>query len=205
MRLDYATIAMMEDNDASQDRQPDAGGGLGIVFLDIDGVLNSPDWFGHWPPKDEVTAGIDVRNLALVADTYLDPVAVQRLNRLADKAEIVISSSWRYGFTVEEIRWMLERRGFRGTISGAIPALREGPGREIRAWLEQNDDPGNPRPFCVVDDYCRDMREVGGHTVETTDRSQPLRSRVTGLLDEHIEQILAMLAGDRQGTGRPAP
>ncbi len=187
----------MDGNDAAADRWHDAEDRPGIVFLDIDGVLNSPDWFGHWPPKDEVTDGIDVSDLALVADTYLDPVAVQRLNRLAGKAEIVIASSWRYGFTVDQIRWMFERRGFRGTVAGAIPQLRERPGREIRAWLEQNEDPENPRPFCVVDDYCRDLDEVEGHTVETTDRSQALRSRVTGLLDEHIEQILTMLAGNR--------
>ncbi len=168
--------------------------GPGIVFLDIDGVLNSPDWFGHWPPKDEITAGIDVRDLALVAETYLDPVAVQRLNRLTGKADIVISSSWRRGFTVDEIRWMLERRGFRGTVAGAIPVLREGLGGEIRAWLEQNEDPDSPRQFCVVDDYCGDLDEVEGHTVETTDRPQPLGTRVTGLLDEHIEQILTLLA-----------
>ncbi len=97
----------MAENDALADQQRHAEGRTGIVFLDIDGVLNSPDWFGHWPPKDEVTAGIDVRDLALVADMYLDPVAVQRLNRLAGKAEIVITSSWRRGFTAAEIRWML--------------------------------------------------------------------------------------------------
>ncbi len=172
-----------------------------IVFLDIDGVLNSPDWFGHWPPKDETTAGIDVRDLALVADTYLDPAAVERLNRLEGRAEFVISSSWRRGFTVEEIRWMLERRGFRGTIVGAVPNLHEGLGRDIQAWLEQNQDPDEPRPFCVVDDFCRDLHELEGHTVETTDRSQPNRGRVTGLLDEHIEKILAVLVRDRPATG----
>ncbi len=192
--LDYATISAVDRNDV---------GAPGIVFLDIDGVLNSPDWFGSWPPEDELTAGIDARDLALVADIYLDPDAVQRLNRLTAKAEIVISSSWRYGYTVEEIRWMLERRGFRGTIAGATPSLHESRGQEIRAWLEQNEDPDNPRPFCVVDDYCQDMDGVEGHTVETTDRSQPLRARVTGLLDQHIEQILTMLASDRLAGGRP--
>ena len=181
---------------ATTDRQCDVEVGSGIVFLDIDGVLNSPDWFGHWPPKNETAAGIDVRGLALVADTYLDPVAVQRLNRLAGKAEIVISSSWRHGFTVDQIRWMLERRGFRGTIAGATPALHQGRGHEIRAWLEQNEDPDSPRPFCVVDDYCGDMDEVEGHTVETTDRSRPLGPRITGLLDEHVEQILTLLGSD---------
>jgi hypothetical protein len=186
----------MDGKDALADRQRRPEGGMGVLFLDVDGVLNSPDWFGHWPPKDEVTAGIDVRNLALVADTYLDPLAVQRLNRVAGKAEIVISSSWRYGYTLDEIRWMLERRGFRGTIVGMTPVLRLSRGREIRAWLEQDEVPGRPRPFCVIDDYCRDMDEVEGHTVETTDRSQPHASRVTGLLDEHVEQILIVLAND---------
>ncbi len=170
------------------------------MFLDIDGVLNSAHWFGHWPPKDEVTAGIDVRDLAQVADTYLDPAAVQRLNRLTGKAEIIIASGWRYGFTVDQIRWMFERRGFRGTIVGATPKLRERREREIRAWIEQNEVPGNPRPFCVVDDFCRDLDELAGHTVETADRSAPSGYRVTGLLDEHVEKILALLAGPRPAT-----
>ncbi len=185
------------DGTTSTDHERDAEGERGIVFLDIDGVLNSPGWFGHWPPKDEVKAGIDVRDLALVTDTYLDPVAVQRLNRLAGKAEIVISSSWRYGFTVDQIRWMFERRGFHGSVTGATPKLRESRGGEILAWLKSKEHLGDPGPFCVVDDYCRDMGEVRGHTVETADRSQPLGYRVTGLLDEHVDQILAMLATDR--------
>ncbi len=107
----------MDGADAPADRQPDGEVEHRILFLDIDGVLNSPEWFGHWPPKGETTAGIDVRDLALVADTYLDPAAVRRLNRLAAKAEIVISSSWRYGFTVDQIRW-IERRARRPMRTG---------------------------------------------------------------------------------------
>jgi hypothetical protein len=59
---------------------------LKVIFLDVDGVLNSR---GKW-------AGCDLANLT-DSGTRIDPLAVARLKRIVDAtdAKIVVSSTWR--------------------------------------------------------------------------------------------------------------
>lgn len=64
-----------------------------VIFLDIDGVLNSHAWaqFGHGPTEDGTCS---------VETLKWDPVAVANLRTVAEEtgASIVISSAWRgYG------------------------------------------------------------------------------------------------------------
>ena len=77
-----------------------------VVFLDFDGVLNSKEFFKS-PRHEESEAGA------------LDPEAIARLNRLlaATGAVVVISSSWRHGYTVGALASMLESRGFVGAYT----------------------------------------------------------------------------------------
>lgn len=59
-----------------------------IIFLDIDGVLNSNDWYVRTRGKEKVDKG------------DIDPSAISLLNVIIDKtsAKIVMSSSWRTDF-----------------------------------------------------------------------------------------------------------
>ena len=56
-----------------------------IVFLDIDGVLNSEEWFDKCFNSD------------YICDSDIDPDAINRLIKFLDdtNAKIVLSSSWR--------------------------------------------------------------------------------------------------------------
>ena len=76
-----------------------------IIFLDIDGVLNSEKWYIE----------IFDKNLYPNLENYplceFDPLAIEQLNLLTDKtnAKIVISSTWRMGRTIDELKNIFAR------------------------------------------------------------------------------------------------
>lgn len=99
-----------------------------IVFLDIDGVLT------HFGSQER-----------------LDPESIAHLNRLLDvtTAAMVLTSSWRDAYGVEETQRRLEQHGFRGRIEGVAPVLPAATrSDEIAAYLAAHDCPR----FVIVDD-----------------------------------------------------
>jgi hypothetical protein len=117
-----------------------------VIFLDIDGVL-AP--IHHW-------------------DRYgdLDPACIRVLNEIAAQgsADVVVSSTWRYGRTVAQLQAMLDAQGFTGRVIGMTPTGLPGAGRgdEIAAWLEAHAVDG----FVIIDDHL-DMGALGAHLVQT--------------------------------------
>ena len=117
-----------------------------MVFLDIDGVL-APirDW-----------------------DRYgdLDPACIQVLNDIvaSGQADVIVSSTWRYGKTVAELQEMLEAQGFTGRIVDKTPTGTPGAdrGEEIAAWLAEHAVGG----YVIIDDHV-DMGELRSHLVQT--------------------------------------
>ena len=113
-----------------------------IIFLDIDGVLNHTLWF-----QSEERKLISSENSRAM---WFDPKSVALLNELTDatQAYIVISSSWREGYPLEELVAILESQGVTGEIIDQTPSftfkqLTPVPylvprGCEIQAWLEQH-------------------------------------------------------------------
>lgn len=111
-----------------------------ILFLDIDGVLNnySPYFkYGEAKSKDEYYKEI-----------Y--PELIEILNRIVKETDckIVISSSWRIIFSVEEITAMFKIRNFNGEIIDSTPILWKERGLEIQEWLNNN----KTEKFAIVDD-----------------------------------------------------
>jgi hypothetical protein len=113
-----------------------------IIFLDIDGVLNSKKFFcsdcAYAHPDDN-----------------LDPYAIKKLNRIIDQtgAKVVISSSWRLGKSIAELDKILCRNGFKGDIIDKTEDLvsqRKTRGYEIRLWLDHH---SNIESFVVIDDF----------------------------------------------------
>src|SRR3972149_2836843 len=92
-----------------------------VIFLDIDGVL------------------APIRQWDRYGD--LDPACIQVLNEIAARggADIVVSSTWRYGKTVAELREILEAAGFTGRVLDKTPTGAPGadPGEEIAARLAE--------------------------------------------------------------------
>lgn len=156
-----------------------------ILFLDIDGVLNSQEWFMMRSSRGE--EGDDI-----------DPSAVALLNQILERSSclIVISSTWRIFHSIEEISKILRDRGFAypGSIISSTPDLSKkehGPlwkpaqrGDEIVEWRSSH---GHVGPFAVLDDD-GDMDAVIDHFVQT--------SNPTGLLEEHVADVLRLLSGD---------
>jgi HAD domain in Swiss Army Knife RNA repair proteins len=121
-----------------------------VVFVDIDGVL-AP--IHRW-------------------DRYgdLDPACIAVLNEIVARgqADVVVSSTVRYGKSVAELQAMLDAEGFRGRVVdktpiGAVGAER---GEEIAAWLATHAVNG----FVIIDDH-EDMGALRSHLVQT----QPAR------------------------------
>jgi predicted transcriptional regulator len=166
-----------------------------ILFLDIDGVLNSDSWY-----KTEKWKLLYKKYGVDQAD--FDPKLVQKLNLIVQSTdcEIVISSAWRLTFSIEEIKNFLTNSGFlyRDKMFDKTPSLMykkyssnkiyneinpriEGRGSEIDAWLREHKE---IESFVIVDDNS-DMKPHMDKLVKTSIRH--------GLQDKDVEQIIKIL------------
>lgn len=155
-----------------------------VIFLDFDGVLNSTDYF-EGMHTDLGPAWQDGE------DKVLDGVAIERLNRIVERtgAKVVVSSAWRLGRTARRLQRLLAGRGFEGEVIGVTERIwldtpdrseRER-GEEIAEWLGRHPA---VELFVILDDDS-DMGHLRHRLVRT--------SHDHGLLDEHVEQAVAML------------
>jgi hypothetical protein len=117
-----------------------------VIFLDFDGVL-AP--IRRWDRYED-----------------LDPACVQVLNEIVARclADIVVSSTWRYGKTVAELQEILDANGFAGCVLDKTPTGPPGTdrGEEIAAWLAEHDVAG----YVIIDDHVV-MGELRTHLVLT--------------------------------------
>lgn len=142
-----------------------------IVFLDFDGVVNSGAWLAErGPVTDEerrlaatappdalpdYVVGSAMERSHLHSIRSIDPGAIEHLNalvRLTD-AHVVVSSTWRHGYTLNGLRWLLSARGFVGQVIGVTPSdpRHQIRGEEIQAWLDLLGSPLHVR-FVILDD-----------------------------------------------------
>ena len=152
-----------------------------IVFLDIDGVLNSVDWYIRRKAMEEQLGAMPRRH------REIDPAAVERLNRLleATGAEVVISSTWRRLHSLREIEEYLRACGYHGPrLLDDTPVLCTLRGLEIQDWLDHARDDITPDDIVILDDDS-DMEHLEDRLV--------LTRHTTGLLDEHVERAIEML------------
>lgn len=175
-----------------------------ILFLDIDGVLNSHDW---WQRRDNSLRKLNPKTREEEAELELDPEAIERLNRVTELtgAVIVVSSTWRTGGAKKwsNAQAMLVYRGLRGEIvdktpelfqhvgerleSGHQPHRRADRGLEIQAWLTAHPE---VERFAIVDDDS-DMAHLRPYLVKTH-----MDGDDGGLQDEHVERLVALLGSD---------
>jgi hypothetical protein len=103
-----------------------------IIFLDIDGVLNSESWYHY----------INDRRTGQ-RDDEIDPATVARLNSIVDGsgANVVISSVWRNDYLFKPLLRILKNKGFIGEVIGRTgygceQCVR---GNEIQQWMKENE------------------------------------------------------------------
>ena len=113
-----------------------------VIFLDIDGVLNSQYMYQHY--KDDIIS---------TPSGKLSKMAIENLNSLTDAtdAKLVISSTWRFDDKVIE---SLREAGITGTIlgitgRGCACCLR---GNEIRTWIHENIEDRDYHNYLILDD-----------------------------------------------------
>lgn len=145
---------------------------MNIIFLDIDGVLTSA----------RVHVAEDTRGMWSVFDRH----AVQFLNRIAEEwaAEYVVSSTWRKLVNEQDLKFMLNNAGWRGTfhVNWATPVFNSGRrGEEIEAWMQTYYPDILPENYIILDDDA-DMLE---HHMDRLVRTDP----EDGMLFRHYQQI----------------
>lgn len=148
-----------------------------VLFLDFDGVIQ-------------------------LGDERRFQGSIERLNAIvrATAAVVVVSSSWRYGRTAQDLQQMLAARGFHGIVFCKTPEpfpaerrdgnnlhLAHPRGLEIREWLDAHPDVTG---FAVLDDDA-DMPTVAHRHVKTQNE--------VGLKDEHVAQVIAHLLAPMPG------
>lgn len=168
-----------------------------IIFLDIDGVLNSSDWSQRRGDPETGGMSTDQRRAQRI-----DPDAVARLDRLVARsaADVVLCSAWRAS-GVESMRRVLALRGFRGRLIDRTPVRQEHDlelfrrlhgkpaadpspwprGYELQQWLDARPE---IESIVILDD-CASMKHLSPWQVRTSMRD--------GLLDEHVERALEIL------------
>jgi HAD domain in Swiss Army Knife RNA repair proteins len=117
-----------------------------VIFLDIDGVL------------------APIRRWDRYGD--LDPACIRVLNEIVRQgsADVVVSSTWRYGKTTAELQETLEAGGFVGRVLDKTPLGGPGADRgdEIAAWLAEH----AVGSYVIIDDHV-DMGALRVRLVQT--------------------------------------
>lgn len=129
-----------------------------VLFLDIDGVLNSTQTFlermGDYERQD-----------------YPQPILVERLNKIIDEtdAEIVISSCWRI-HGKEELQKIFTECGIKKKILDFTPKLFNSKrGIEILSWLINTDYGKKTDNIAILDDDS-DMGVLSNFLIKTDRR-----------------------------------
>lgn len=169
-----------------------------IVFLDIDGVLNSNAYFKKlgrplydWDWNDYLN--------------HFDSEAVKLLDQVCKEtgAKVVYHTNWRYLFEDPKVvlHGFLTKKGFTGESVGVVPSVgtRE---QNIAAWLNRycrcdgdegdwrtGEIPPNAPPFIAFDDMAHEFpSEFHGRFIWT----EEILGR-DGLTPQHVEKAVELL------------
>jgi hypothetical protein len=129
---------------------------LKVVFLDVDGVLNTGNYIiEQYNKTGKPHSG---------HHSEFDPICMKNLKDLVDETDayIVISSTWRLGNHETDEGWMalmdrLNDYGLKDRVIGCTPDLSRKynsmccRGYEIQKWLDDNKDK-NIGGFVIIDD-----------------------------------------------------
>ena len=154
-----------------------------VIFLDIDGVLNH--------------SGIDFKyyeiqipkNLGFWTIVEFSPNNIFYFNKLIDtlgedKVDIVISSSWRTIYSLEELQIIFKEMNIKGNLIGITPKLSfKKRGYEINQYIKEN----KIKHFCIIDDNS-DMEF--SYLFERFVQTNFLDQENGGFREKHIKEVL---------------
>ncbi len=163
-----------------------------IIFLDIDGVLNSDEYFETLQP---VSAELD----------DIDESKVQLLKEIVDRteAQIVLSSTWR-GMQHDNIetcnkmyKYLIDTLNKYGlSIVSETPILNHRRPEEIATWVDENIGHDGMIFISLDDDFTPeqyDEYEIGDCLIKTS-----FYGENGGLQREHVEEAVRVLNGYKE-------
>lgn len=148
-----------------------------LLFLDIDGVLNSVNYY-KTRIRGEVPTSVFEHHC-----NDLDPIAVDLLKKfvLEYDIDIVLSSTWRKLFSIAEIKDLFSAAGWEGIpIIDFTPVLHTIRGKEIQEWFT---------PFASEYESYVILDDDSDFLPSQLENNFVHVSHNTGLLPEHIEQM----------------
>lgn len=133
-----------------------------VIFLDIDGVLNTESYItAVWDVVERMDKISNSKNniMEYLHDQYgslFDPMAIRFLKHICDQtgAKIVISSTWRHS-GLGEMQDMWKHRNLPSEVIGITPdhSRKTGStlqrGKEIAEWLSEHTD---VESYVIIDD-----------------------------------------------------
>jgi hypothetical protein len=157
-----------------------------LLFLDIDGVLNS-----------EASAKLEYndRRGKVGLSTYLDRSCVRQLDRIIEQtdAKVVVTSCWRLSWPLPALEAHMRMFGFYRRLADKTPRLTglDGStvprGLEVLHYLEKCWRHGGVESFCILDDET-DMADLEFALVKTDPEK--------GLTNNDANRAIQMLGGE---------
>ena len=149
-----------------------------VIFLDIDGVLNSDEYLNKIKKLD--LQGIE---------RDIDVEKVKLLKRAIEEtgARVVLSSSWRYTRNARYLKELLADYGIR---VDSTPYIQDKRGLEIKKWLSENE---GVEDFLILDDEIFDSfdEELMKKLVKISNGNG--RGLGEGLLPKDVDEIIERL------------
>ena len=149
-----------------------------IIFLDIDGVLNSDEYFDK------------IKNLNINGiENDIDVSKIVLLKKSLDEtgAKIVLTSSWRYTRKAQALKQLLLSYGI---IVDCTPFIDNERGIEIKKWLQEHND---VQDFVILDDEIFDSydEKLMEKLIKISDTNGINYGE--GLQPKHIQKIIQKL------------
>lgn len=148
-----------------------------VIFLDVDGVLNSRDW---------------IVNNRVRTENSVNPEKVKLLAEIVQKtnAEVVLSSTWRYIPERPMFMYLTDMLGQSGIkIHSFTPKLDGDRPKEIMEWIYKRQE--EIRFVSIEDDFSEDdYRKYG---IEDCLVKTSFYGEYGGLQKEHVEKAIRLL------------
>lgn len=156
------------------------------IFLDFDGVLNTGNYYRDLEMHGKPTTDND--------GVLFDTRCVSHLNHVLEmtKAKIIVTSSWRFFLTMEQLKEMWKHRELSGELQDITPTNLifsseelHPKGMEINAWFSSKKLEQQHTSYVIIDDENLFLDSQQSHFVLTNPNTE--------ITNEIAEQVIKLL------------